>query len=75
MVAITVSDSGHGIPDTLKNRVFLPFFTTRDRGTGLGLAIVHRIIAGHGGTIEVNSTESGTVFRIMLPLRATLPLN
>ena len=73
MVDITVSDSGHGIPETLKNRVFLPFFTTRDRGTGLGLAIVHRIVTGHGGTVDVNSSGSGTVFRIMLPLKAALP--
>jgi signal transduction histidine kinase len=73
MVDITVSDSGHGIPETLKNRVFLPFFTTRDRGTGLGLAIVHRIVTGHGGTVDVTSSGSGTVFRIMLPLKAALP--
>jgi signal transduction histidine kinase len=68
-VEVTVSDTGHGIPAALKNRVFLPFFTTRDRGTGLGLAIVHRIVSGHGGTIDVSSSESGTTFRIMLPVR------
>lgn len=68
-VEMTVSDTGRGIPEALKSRVFLPFFTTRDKGTGLGLAIVHRIVTGHGGTIEVNSSEDGTTFRIMLPIK------
>lgn len=68
-VHITVSDAGHGIDEAIKDRVFLPFFTTKEKGTGLGLALVHRIIESHGGSIEVESCGKGTAFRMRLPLR------
>ena len=64
---ITVSDTGHGIPEGIKDKIFLPFYTTKEKGTGLGLAIVHKIITSHGGTIHVDSTSSGTTFRLKLP--------
>jgi signal transduction histidine kinase len=49
-------------------KIFLPFFTTKDRGVGLGLALVHKVITTHGGRIEVESAEGkGTVFTIILP--------
>jgi PAS domain S-box-containing protein len=67
-VEIAVSDSGHGIPDKIRDRVFLPFYTTKDKGTGLGLAIVHKIVVSHRGSITVDSSEKGTTFRIRLPL-------
>ena len=64
---ITVSDTGHGIPEGIKDKIFLPFYTTKEKGTGLGLAIVHKIITSHAGTIHVDSTGSGTTFRLRLP--------
>jgi len=63
-----VQDTGSGIPDEMKGRLFLPYFSTKKEGTGLGLAIVHRIITEHGGRITVlDNRPKGTVFRIELP--------
>jgi PAS domain S-box-containing protein len=64
---IAVSDTGHGISEGIKDKIFLPFYTTKEKGTGLGLAIVHKIITSHAGTIRVDSTGSGTTFRLRLP--------
>ena len=67
---ITVADTGHGISENLKNKIFLPFFTTKEKGTGLGLAIVHKIVISHGGSIHVDSSDKGTAFRLRLPVRS-----
>lgn len=76
VVSIEVKDTGVGIKPEHVNRIFDPFFSTKERGTGLGLAIVHRIIESHGGTIDVKSfTDGGAVFRINLPLAAEKALN
>ena len=56
---ITVSDNGPGLPADVIDRVFDPFFTTRDTGTGLGLSIVHRIADAHGGRVAADNTPSG----------------
>ncbi|MCL4474644.1 MAG: ATP-binding protein [Nitrospirae bacterium] len=69
VLGITVSDSGHGIPEKIHDKIFLPFYTTKDRGTGLGLAIVHKIVVSHRGSITVESSEQGTTFRVRLPLK------
>ncbi|HMK50620.1 MAG TPA: ATP-binding protein, partial [Thermodesulfovibrionales bacterium] len=61
-------DSGHGIPADMRDKIFLPFFTTKEKGTGLGLAIVHKIVVSHGGSISVDSSDEGTTFKIRLPL-------
>jgi len=66
-VSISVADKGPGIPPGLLERIFDPFFTTRPEGTGLGLSIVHRIVEGHGGRIDVETSERGTVFTLALP--------
>jgi len=66
-IEITVSDTGHGMSDGIKDKIFLPFYTTKEKGTGLGLAIVHKIIVSHGGTILVESADAGTTFRLRLP--------
>ena len=61
---------GRGIPDEDKDKLFLPYFSTKGRGTGLGLAIVHRIVSDHRGRIRVEDNEpKGTVFTVELPLR------
>jgi signal transduction histidine kinase len=65
---LSFSDTGHGIPENIKNKIYLPFFTTKEKGTGLGLAIVHKIIVSHGGSISVDSGDKGTTFKIKLPL-------
>ena len=67
---LAVADTGRGIPDADKDKLFLPYFSTKGRGTGLGLAIVHRIVSDHRGTIRVEDNEPrGTVFTVELPLR------
>jgi len=69
-VKILVRDTGTGIPLDHLKKIFLPFFTTKDRGVGLGLALVHKIILSHGGRIEVESSEGqGTAFTITMPTR------
>lgn len=66
---ITVADTGHGVTQEVKERLFLPYFSTKQRGTGLGLAIVSRIIEDHHGTIRVEENKpSGTKFIVELPL-------
>jgi hypothetical protein len=70
---ITVADSGPGIPPEDKERLFLPFFSTKRRGTGLGLAIVSRIVTEHKGVIRVEENKpAGTRFIIELPLERAL---
>lgn len=63
----TISDNGPGIPADLRDRVFNPFFTTRETGTGLGLAIVHRIVDAHGGTLAIQDGNPGTQVQIGFP--------
>lgn len=71
-VEIEISDTGVGIPEEKKDKVFLPFFTTKPKGTGLGLALVQKIILSHNGKIELDSEEGkGTTFRIYLPCTST----
>jgi two-component system nitrogen regulation sensor histidine kinase NtrY len=66
---ITVSDNGPGIPPADRDKLFMPYYSTKRRGSGLGLAIVRRIIAEHGGSIEVADNQpKGTAFTIELPL-------
>ena len=69
-VQIEIEDSGPGISPPERERIFNPFYTTKEGGTGLGLAIAHKIIEEHGGTIDVASTGAGTTFRIVLPIVA-----
>lgn len=68
-VIAEVRDTGHGIPAEIRDRVFDPFFTTREvgEGTGLGLAVSGSIVAAHGGKIEIETTVGrGTAFRVIM---------
>jgi signal transduction histidine kinase len=56
---LTIVDNGPGIPANVLDRIFNPFFTTKDTGTGLGLSIVHRVIEAHDGTITASNVEGG----------------
>ena len=68
-VFIEISDTGKGIDENIQNKIFTPYFTTKEGGTGLGLAIVYRIIANHGGYITFASQASkGTIFWVVLPV-------
>jgi signal transduction histidine kinase len=69
-ILISVKDNGNGIPDSIKEKIFQPFFTTKPtgQGTGLGLSLSYDIIKAHGGEIKVNTKENeGTEFIIHIP--------
>ena len=66
---LLLADNGPGIPAADRDKLFMPYYSTKRRGSGLGLAIVRRIIAEHGGSIEVaDNLPAGTVFTIDLPV-------
>jgi len=70
-ITITVSDNGNGIPASIKEKIFQPFFTTKPtgQGTGLGLSLSYDIIKAHGGEIRVETKDGeGTTFIIQLPV-------
>ena len=69
-VVVQISDTGPGIPEALKEKVFEPFFSTKEDGTGLGLSIAQRIVEEHGGRLELRSREGqGATFIVTLPVR------
>ena len=70
VVVIQVKDSGPGVPDPIQDKLFEPFFSTREEGTGLGLSIAVRIVEEHGGWLNLRSQEGkGATFTITLPYR------
>jgi two-component system NtrC family sensor kinase len=70
-VIVKVADSGKGLPDEIKDRIFVPFFTTKEvgKGSGLGLSIVYDLIRHHTGEIDVSRDKNETVFTIRLPVK------
>ena len=67
---LKISDSGAGIHPSIQEKIFQPFFTTKEEGTGLGLSIAVRIIEEHGGKIALDpSAQGGATFIISLPLK------
>ncbi len=73
-VVLSVKDTGTGISEEILDKVFLPFFTTKDvdEGTGLGLAVVHGIVESHGGSIEITTRAGGGArFDVRLPITAS----
>jgi signal transduction histidine kinase len=68
-VRLEVSDTGSGLTPEESERIFTPYYTSKQHGTGLGLAIVQAVVADHGGSISVESeTGVGTSFHIDLPI-------
>jgi signal transduction histidine kinase len=68
-VEITFRDTGPGIPESHRNDIFEPFFSTKEGGTGLGLTVSYNIVTAHGGTLDLlNGHERGACFRLFLPL-------
>jgi signal transduction histidine kinase len=70
IVRIRIQDTGPGIPESLQDKIFQPFFSSKEEGTGLGLSIAARIIEEHGGSIDIKSEPGqGATFTLPLPLR------
>lgn len=68
-LVIAIDDSGPGVPADLRERIFYPFFTTKERGSGVGLAMAQKIVASHGGSLSLESEGGpGAHFRVRLPL-------
>ncbi len=68
-VEVAVSDTGHGLTDEIRERLFLPFYSTKHRGTGLGLSIAAKIVQEHGGSIRAESNSpKGARFLLRVPL-------
>ena len=70
---VEVEDSGPGIPEEVRARIYEPFFTTKATGTGLGLPVVRRIVEGHGGELRLATGPGGTCFSMRLPLAPAAP--
>jgi two-component system sensor histidine kinase HydH len=69
-VWFAVQDMGKGMPDEVLEKIFHPFYTTKDKGTGLGLAVINKIVTDHHGTITVASVAgSGSTFTVRLPIK------
>jgi hypothetical protein len=74
-IEVSVSDTGHGLTDEIRERLFLPFYSTKHRGTGLGLSIAAKIVQEHGGSIRAESNSpKGARFLLRLPLMEPVAL-
>jgi signal transduction histidine kinase len=75
-VDLVIEDDGPGVPESSRERVFDPYFTTKAEGTGLGLAIVKKIVVEHNGAISVHASEAlgGAAFVVSLPLPHSLAI-
>ncbi|MGM0439485.1 MAG: two-component system sensor histidine kinase NtrB [Chlamydiota bacterium] len=70
---VTVSDNGSGIPPDIQEKIFSPFFSTKDHGNGFGLSEVQKCVQAHGGTLEVTSLPGATTFTIKIPKTRSTP--
>ncbi len=68
MIRISVADTGPGLPDDVRGRIFQPFVTTKPTGMGVGLSVCRTIVEAHGGEIDAEDADGGgTVFRFTVP--------
>jgi two-component system, NtrC family, nitrogen regulation sensor histidine kinase NtrY len=68
-VRLAVCDNGAGVPESQRDQIFVPFFTTKPGGSGIGLNLARHIALGHGGQLDVRSAEpKGSVFTLSLPM-------
>ena len=74
-VRIEISDTGHGIPDDLRGRIFDPYFSTKSNGTGMGLALSEKIVRQHNGVLDIDSSPAGTNVIVWLPVKASSPIS
>tara|TARA_R110002110_G_scaffold260260_1_gene475840 strand:+ start:21100 stop:22242 length:1143 start_codon:yes stop_codon:yes gene_type:complete len=70
-IEITIRDNGAGVPPDIRPYLFDPFVTSKKNGSGLGLALVAKLVGDHGGVIDLESDNSGTAFKVMLPVDET----
>jgi len=69
-ISVTVSDSGPGVPEALRQRVFEPYYTTKSGSTGIGLSLCQRIVQDHGGSLSVSASRwAGAEFTLRIPVR------
>jgi signal transduction histidine kinase len=72
LLRLVVADNGPGVDPAIREKVFQPFFTTKERGTGLGLSLVQKIVVTHNGRLTLASPEpGGAAFQMALPLSRT----
>ncbi len=71
-IEITVRDNGAGVPADVRSYLFDPFVTSKKNGSGLGLALVAKLVGDHGGVIDLESDNTGTAFKVMLPVDETV---
>jgi signal transduction histidine kinase len=64
---LRVGDTGQGIPDEVRSRIYEPFFSTKDNGTGMGMTIVHNFVAMHDGKIDIATSPRGTLIDVAIP--------
>jgi len=69
MVEILFQDSGAGVPEDVRNKIFEPFVSSKDGGIGLGLSVSYGIVSAHGGNLDLMPGESGACFRVALPVK------
>ena len=73
-IVISVSDTGPGVPEQLRERIFYPFFTTKQTGSGVGLATAQKIAASHGGALELApGAARGATFQLRLHIEDAKP--
>ena len=66
---LRIGDSGQGIPEEIRTRIYEPFFSTKDNGTGMGMTIVHNFVAMHDGKIDITTGPRGTLIDVAIPAR------
>jgi PAS domain S-box-containing protein len=69
-VVLTIRDTGHGIPENLRERVFDPYFSTKSHGTGMGLAVCEKIVRQHQGQLDLRPAHPGTIAELVFPAEA-----